>query len=77
MTTHAASAASPDLMKPWKQQFRKLDRSRYPFRDEAISQWDRLAELYGPVEPPPADENGNYPAITVTAAWSPDGALSL
>ena len=68
------------LLKPWKQQFRQLDKSRYPFRDEAIYQWDRLADLYGPparVEPPPADENGNYPAITVTAEWPSDGALSL
>ena len=68
------------LLKPWKQQFRQLDRSRYPFRDEAVYQWDRLSALYGPpamVEPPPADENGNYPAITVTAEWSPDRALSL
>ena len=68
------------LLKPWKQQCRQLDRSRYPFRDEAIYQWDRLSALYGPpamVEPPLADENGNYPAITVTAEWSPDGALSL
>lgn len=60
------------LMKPWKQQFRQLDRSRYPFRDEAVAAWDRLAELYGPVdysEPLSADADGNYPAITVTAVW--------
>lgn len=57
-----------------------MDRYRYPFRDEAVYQWDRLAGLYGPparVEPPPADENGNYPAITVTAEWPSDGAISL
>ena len=68
------------LLKPWKQQYRQMDRSRYPFRNEAVYQWDRLSALYGPpamVEPPPADENGNYPAITVTAEWFPDGALSL
>lgn len=60
------------LMKPWKQQFRQLDRSQYPFRDEAIAAWDRLAALYGPVdyrEPLSADVDGNYPAITVTAVW--------
>ena len=68
------------LLKPWKQQYRQMDRSRYPFRNEAVYQWDRLSALYGPpamVEPPPADENGNYPAITVTAEWFSDGALSL
>lgn len=68
------------LMKPWKQQFRQLDRARYPFRDEAVAAWDRLAELYGPVgysEPPSADADGNYPAITVTAVWDAEPVLTV
>lgn len=68
------------LMKPWKPQFRQLDRSRYPFRDEAVAAWDRLADLYGPVgypEPPPADADGNYPAITVTAVWDAGPVLTV
>lgn len=65
------------LLKPWKHQFRCLPKSHYPFHDEAIAYWDKLAELYGPgPQMQIADSEGIYPPMTVTAVEE-DTGLSL
>lgn len=65
------------MLRPWKESCRRLSTAQYPFHDEAIAYWDRLAALYGPgPQMPAADSEDIYPPMSVTVVKE-DTGLSL